>query len=409
MAATLIDSQKPIKDDKFNHVIGENYELALSESIQTLLDSKNRDSSAFASTFYELMQARDNPPLESIWFYSALTYRCNHKNSPGGEPSRVSATKDLFQLISSCSASSTSSRSIGLLAPVIYEAYRVLVDLKSGDLSSKRESKIMKDIKSLVDAILGFISVCCSANDGGLVSNSDGFFQPLEDLIRIWIGEASEGKENFELFFPLLGDDIVGRLSEEGTFVGELAGAVITEAFLLKLCLYFCSGVSKQELQKEPRAWAVSSITGFRNFYFFETLVGMLLEPNLPVTSILSSEDEVSLRNVLYDAIVLVEYSFFNFDEVSHLPNKRVIRLAIARVIVTHEATESFRVKGDQTKAISYINAFSGSQLPAQLVKLVTSEIGMDSKASQPKSGYLILRIKGSEYWKTASENATRG
>lgn len=49
-------------------------------------------------------------------------------------------------------------------------------------------------------------------------------------------------------------------------------------------------------------------------------------------------------------------------------------------MLVIHEATELFRRKGDQTKAISYINAFSGSKLPTQLIKLVSNEIDLGSK-----------------------------
>ncbi|PSS20820.1 hypothetical protein CEY00_Acc09860 [Actinidia chinensis var. chinensis] len=379
MDSALIHPPNTPNRQKPSDFIGENHELALNQSIQDLLHSQNHDFSALSSTFYELMQARPNPALESIWVYSASIFR--QSNSLKDEISdRVSAIKALFQLMSGCSASCGSSKSIVFLAPVMYEVYRVIADLKGKELGSKREKKLMREIRSFVNAILGYISVCCSANDDG-----DDFIRPLEDLIRVWIGdvvdETLEAKEVFTLFFPLLGDDIVGRLGVEGCGVSEFAGVVIAEAFLLKLCLDFCSGDSKQEL----RSWAVGSITGFRHFYFFETLVRMLLEDTLPVTSLLSSEDEVSVRKVLYDAVILVDYSFLNLDKLTHLPAKRVKSLAISRLLVTYEATELFRGKGDQTKAISYINAFSGSQLPSQLIKLVANEIGVDSKAGQPR------------------------
>lgn len=257
----------------------------------------------------------------------------------------------------------------------------MVVDLEGKELGSKREKKAMREMKSLVSAVLGYIGVCCSADND--YDNDGDFSRPFEELIRVWIGdgvgENIEGKELFKLFFPLLGDDIAERLSVEGSSVSEVAGVVIAEAFLFKLCLDLCWGDSKPEL-KELRNWAVGSISGFRNFYFFDALVRILLVQTLPVNSLLSSEDEVSLRKVMYDAVILAEYSFLNLDKLVDLPAKRVRSLAIARVLVIHEATELFRRKGDQTKAISYINAFSGSKLPTQLVKLVSNEIGLGSK-----------------------------
>lgn len=212
------------------------------------------------------MQARVNPPLETIWFYSALSFK--RTNLPKDEIfDRVSAAKDLFQSVAGFSASCSSSKSIVLLAPVVYEVCRLVADLEGKEeLGAKREKKVVREIKSLVDAVLGNISVCCSANgdDGG-----GDFCRPFEELIRVWIGQDIEAKEVFKLFFPLLGDEIVGRLSVEGSSVSEVAGVVIAEAFLLKLCLDFRWGDSEPGLEKELRNWAVGSITGFRNFYFF--------------------------------------------------------------------------------------------------------------------------------------------
>lgn len=126
-----------------------------------------------------------------------------------------------------------------------------------------------------------------------------------------------------------------------------------------------------------------------------------------------SSEDEIILRKVLYDVVILPEYSFLKPDRVAHQPSKQ--SLAIARLMVTYEATEIYRYmqlnfygmsssgkvssegdiiwlsfcrkEGDHTKAISYINAFSASHLPAELIKWVNNEIGTGNKSSGP-NGY---------------------
>ncbi|XAR53421.1 hypothetical protein NMG60_11021966 [Bertholletia excelsa] len=389
MALTLTETPQnpnPDPNPNRNHFVGENYELSLNQLMQEVLDLNGCDSSSLAATSYQLMQARADPPLETIWVYSALTFR-NSNSAKDDYLDRVSAMKDLFKLISGCSASCSSSKSIALLASVIYEVHSVLVDSRGKDLGFKGEKKLMREIKSLVNSVLGFISLCCSANEIGDGLDSEGLVRPLDDLARLWVTEHQIDKtsESFKLFFPLLCEEIVQWLTVEGNGVSELAGVVILETFLLRLCLGFQTGVSKIELQRELRTWAIGSITGFRHFHFFEALVRTLLERTLPVTSLLSYEDEIYLKKILYDAVILVDYSFLSPDKMVDLPAKRIKGLAIARVLVSHEATELFRREGDQTKAISYINAFSGSQLPSQLVKLVIGDIGMGSKAGQPK------------------------
>lgn len=126
-------------------------------------------------------------------------------------------------------------------------------------------------------------------------------------------------------------------------------------------------------------------------------------------------EDEMLLRKVLFDAVLLVEYPFF------YLNAKYIKSLTLTRLIVTHEAVEYFRYEelikffyyvsivlslyfsmqlltvsycrgvGDQTRALSYTRAFSASRIPWQIIKWVTSLSGVEENAgrtngSSPKS-----------------------
>lgn len=56
-----------------------------------------------------------------------------------------------------------------------------------------------------------------------------------------------------------------------------------------------------------------------------------------------SSADEISLRKVIYDAIILCEYPFLNPERAIHLPVDRLRSLDMARLIVTNEAIEYLR------------------------------------------------------------------
>ncbi|KAL0337314.1 UNVERIFIED_CONTAM: hypothetical protein Scaly_2006500 [Sesamum calycinum] len=317
MASTLAAP----KSHNLPHFIGKNYEISLNQSIEALLTSiRNSDSgnsTNFASDFQEFVQSKADPPLESIWVYAALTFTSS--STPKTDPfSRILAIKDLLQLIVSCSASCSSVKSIALAAPVIYYLHGFILDVKGFQLGPKKERKLNGEIKTLVDSILGYINVCCNGFDGN--------FDDLENLIR-----------------PL--------------------GSVVAEAFLLKLCWKIREEGFGEKMQNELKSWIVGSITALRSSYFYVTLLSMLFEQVLPITSLVSLEHQDGLREVLFDALIVVEYSFLSPDSLGQLPVKD---------------------RGDHTKAISYLNAFANSSLPSLIVKWVRTEIGNESGTNAP-------------------------
>lgn len=367
-----------------NGLISENYNLTLAQSMQSVVAEVQKETpnfTHFVDIFYELMQAKIDPPLETIWVYVALSFR--RLNFTDEDPlNQLSVVKDLFQLISACSGSCGSSESIALLAPVAFQVYKVAVELKGRDLGSKRDKKVIRELKSLIDAILGFVIVCYCKNLNGqsdVISDNDlNPIVPVKYLFSLWMDKNG----NLESFLPLVNADVFREICERECDVNHLAGVVVVEVFLLKFCLNFMVGDAGKELEKELTSWVVSSITKIQNVYFFETLLKMLLEPSFRFTSILSSNDEVLLRKVLYDAVILVEYSFLNPKRAVHLPAERIKSLSLTRLIAMQEAIEFSREDGDQKRAISYASAFSSSKLPSQIIKWIASQVGMDEKAS---------------------------
>ncbi|KAL0558478.1 hypothetical protein IC582_003051 [Cucumis melo] len=374
MALGLVESMESINPLKKNPFLGENYEFTLEQSIQNVLAEIRKGNvvfSRFTEGFYKLIQARADPPLESIWFYSALTFRSSF-NPKGDFLERVAAMKVLFQLVCSCSAPCGSSKTITLLSPVVSEVYKLVIDMRGKDLNSKREKKAMREVKSLVEAILGLtnLSSCedSNKNDKSLDFN---FITPFVDLISIW----THPNEGLDQFLPLVCSEVREEFSSGECDVRRLAGVVIAETFLVKLCLDFNCGHSRQALEEDLRNWTVGSITRIRNFYFFETLVRLLLEATLPVTSLLSTDDEALLRKVLSDALILVDYSFLKPEKAINLPAEHTAFLAVKRLILTYEATEFYRKHGDQNRAISYLNAFSSSLVSSQIIRWVKSQM----------------------------------
>ncbi|KAL3829969.1 hypothetical protein ACJIZ3_018771 [Penstemon smallii] len=362
------------------HFVGKNYEIALNQSIEALLTSlaspDSRNSSSFTSNFLELVQSKADPPLETIWVFAALTY--TDPSTPINEPlDRIIAIKDLLQLIISCSASCNSIKSIALVAPVIYILHNFILDLKSLQLGPNKEREVKREIKGVVDSVIGYINVCCNGVEGKI----DDLIRPMNDLIRVWI---VDNVDSLRVFFPLLSDDTIAKVSVEGFGMVELAGFVVAEAFLLKLCWKIEEEGIGGKMKDELKSWVVGSITGFRNSYFYVTLASMLLEPVLPITSIMNLEYEDGLRKILYDALILVEYSFLSPENLSRLPAAHAKRVNFTKLMVTNEAIDLFREHGEKTKAISFLNAFTNSSLPSQIMNWVRSEIGNEFSNIEP-------------------------
>ncbi|PPR89651.1 hypothetical protein GOBAR_AA31032 [Gossypium barbadense] len=362
-SATTIHHSKP----------ADTFQLMLSESIHrffTEYRSGSTDFSHFTSIFSRLLQNLPDPPLEFVWFYSAVTF---HSTNKFNSPNPVSSSKDLFQLLVSCSTSCNAGKRISVLAPVIYDLYPLVFDRK----------ELKREVESLLDGIMSYISICCGMEDDG----NDDLSSRFGDLLRVWmvdrVGMEGEKRDDLKVFFPLVSEES-RRVIRGGCRVRYLAGVVMCQAFLLRLCLKFGYGIPKLELENDLHDCAVQMITGFRSFHFLDIFLRMLLEPVLPVTSPLGHGNEVILRETLYDAVIKMDHAFLGPEGGILLPGRQVKDLALTWSFVADNAIRSVRENGNQTKAISYINAFSESWLLSQLIKWVTSQTGMVDKATSP-------------------------
>ncbi|KAL4335558.1 hypothetical protein GQ457_07G045050 [Hibiscus cannabinus] len=343
------------------------FQLMLSESIHrffTEYRSGSTDFSNFTSIFSRMLQNLPDPPLEFVWFYTAVTF---HSTNKFNSPSSISSSKDLFQLLVSCSTPCNAVKRISVLAPVIYELY----PLAFGQKEFKGE------VESLLEGIVGYISICCGVEDDG----NDDLSSRFGDLLRVWmvdrVGKEGEMRDDLKVFFPLVSEEAREAISA-GCGIRYLAGVVMCQAFLLRLCLKFGYGLQKLELEKDVHDSAVHMITGFRKFHFLDIFLRMLLEPVLPVTSLVGHGNGVILRETLYDGYKDGPYIPQSTRRKSATwQTTKDLALTWSLLLTSHTVNEN----DNQTKAISYINAFSESWLPSQLIKWVTNQTGMGDKA----------------------------
>lgn len=316
------------------------------------------DLTNFHRVFSRVLSAYPDPPLEAIWFFSALSFH-----------DRPDDLRSLLQLLSAFTASSNvAAKPLALLAPVVSELFH--------------SEKTRRETEALVEAVLSYISICSSraaaSATNGTSADAGKLLPAFGELVKVWSVRHSRDRCPFQVLFPLAGEEARRELMKEGCSVEYLAGVVVAEAFLLRLCLKVqnATAMPRAELQKELRIWAVSSIPVFRNQHFFGVLLNMLLNSPLPVYSLLSADDEILVRDVLYDALILVDYSVINKCAGVDQADSSLLPIYLLRLVITLDAVNDARRKGDQGRALSFINAFSTSNVPNYFIKWATCQTG---------------------------------
>uniref|UniRef100_A0A804NHP4 Uncharacterized protein n=1 Tax=Zea mays TaxID=4577 RepID=A0A804NHP4_MAIZE len=209
------------------------------------------DLTNFHRVFSRVLSAYPDPPLEAVWFFSALSFH-----------DRPDDLRSLLQLLSAFTASSPgTAKPLALLAPVVSELFHA--------------DKPRRETETLVEAVLSYISICSNrsapSSTVGATADAVSLLPAFGELVKVWSVRYSRERCPFQVLFPLAGDEARRELMKEGCSVDYLAGVVLAEAFLLRLCLKVqnATGVPRSELQKELKIWAVSSIPVFQNHRFF--------------------------------------------------------------------------------------------------------------------------------------------
>lgn len=359
----------------------QDYEAILKDSINHFITESRKGEKCFMAErmiLHRVIQTMDDPPLEFIWFYAALTF--NSSSLYFQEPcNRVVVLKDLFQLVVSCSEPCSGVQRVAVLAPVLY----ILCSCW------KREVCVRGEIEGLVERIGSYISICCvDCFEGeGDVVLGDNLMGNFVDLVRVWnvdhIGKGVGLGDALRLFFPLLSDEVRNQVDAR-CGMGVLAGVVMVQFFLLRLCLR----VSRKEKQGDLKLSLYQAVGGFQNSCFHDMLFRMMLEPSLPVTILLSSEEERLLRRVLFDAVLLGELPFLKSGRFSQLHESHLKNMFLAWLLVADNAIEFEREygAGQHATTVSYTQAFSRSDIPNLLIELVANQIGMKEKLSRPNT-----------------------
>ncbi|RWW76810.1 hypothetical protein BHE74_00015077 [Ensete ventricosum] len=258
MDPIILESPTATKPLVFGPLADPNFHSVLKESIDRYLIEVKKEScdfSAFRSIFFRLLQSSVDPPIEVIWFYTALGYH-EAIRSKRDVLDRVFAIRDLLQLLSACSASCNGPKSVALLAPVVSELYHCVREEKK--LSGKVAKKLRKEIESLADGVVSYISICSGRSSDGQEHCNSYLLPCFIDIVSVWTVQHLGEGDGLNVLFPLVSDEIRVCFGQERCWIGQLAGIVVAEAFLLNLSLKVqVDGSPRPDLQNELKVWAV--------------------------------------------------------------------------------------------------------------------------------------------------------
>ncbi|KAJ0566205.1 hypothetical protein HanIR_Chr06g0271191 [Helianthus annuus] len=369
----------------------ETLEPMLNESIYHFLTEFHNgrtDFSELTSIFFRLIQSMTDPPLEFIWFYSAITFQTLNSTAVTDSHRLFLSVNDLFHSLVSFrhrSHNNNCFKSVSVVAPVLYSLVNFKFDV----------SRLKNEIVGLADAIVGHIIMCCNNSSNGLAGEEVG--AGWVGLVPIWIADQvrrNEGRvDGFKLFFPLSSEDMRrGVVGDCG--MRYLAAVVMVEAFLFRLCLMFDSGVARADFDKDVKSCAAQIIQGFKkNTSFLVMLFKLLLEPSLPVGELLAAPDELILRRLLYDVALDFGPSLSCDTSLDDAQYKEIV---ILWLFVANSALQFASANGDHVGVNCYLNAFSASQLPQQIILWVTGVTSVKPTVpdiSSPKDiiGWLLV------------------
>ncbi|KAF8115903.1 hypothetical protein N665_0025s0346 [Sinapis alba] len=326
------------------------------------------DFSDFESIFTRLLQDHPDPPLELLWFYSAIVF---HSSKLDFGDDSVKLTRSFFQMLVSLSDSFSGAKRVALLSPLVYHLSR-LVKTRRGD------------VLELLDGIVSYVRAYCGDERGG-GGGEDGLLMvsgfSFTDLSRVWVVDEEVGEsygdvvgDCLEMFMPFVSERLRKEIGSESCTVGYFAGIVSSQLLLLSSCLRFDPEMSRSEMRKDLRESVLQMISGFNSCYFFDVILKMLLlEPYLHLTSLLGPEDEAALLETITEAVIeSAERLFLNPGSGNSQRSLQLKNIAINWLFLFGKA--SLRKIEDQEETSRYMNMFSNSRIPYHLVNWVISQ-----------------------------------
>jgi hypothetical protein len=358
--------------------------LAYSRSVEAAVEAAKsgvKKNFAFATPWREaivrLLQSRANPPLSLFWSFVVI----ERSILTNGD---AKVASDIEVMTASCVLQSLKCMTTGFcdgpvaiaaIAPIVRSAFETLViysssESKNGADAATHEKKLLfENLSQLIRDLSGFIALChhkeCPA-PGGL------FKAPSVCLgLDKWIAEGTEFSSLFPFASTSLESSIKKDISSADT-ICTLGVLVEAEVGLLRLLAEVVHErpLGRSELEKKLK----HELIVYAKFLGSSgVILDALLAPPLPVLSILSADEESTLRGILGEVVVtkVANPDMFNYDNGPSPPSKLGAQnecvVFLKRLSIARKTAAYFRSMNENLRASDLLSNLRRQSAPSQL------------------------------------------
>lgn len=356
--------------------------LAYSRAVEAAVEApksgiKKKEITLWREAIVRLLQSRANPPLSLFWSFAVSERRVlTNGEAKVALDSEVATAHSVLQSLK-CMTSGfcDGPTAIATMAPIVRIAFETLVILcssecKNGaDMTVKENAKLWGSLSTLIREVSGFIALChhkgCPA-PGGL------FKAPSVCLgLDKWIAEGTEFSSLFPFASTSLESSIKKNISSVET-IFTLGVLVEVEVALLRLIADAVQErpLGRSELEKKLK----HDLIVYGKFLVSSgVMLDALLEPPLPVLSILSEDEESLLRGILGEMVVtrFPDSEMFNHENGPSPPSKLGAQnecdVFLKRLSIARKTAEYFRSKNEHLRASDLLSSLRRQSAPSQL------------------------------------------
>ena len=352
------------------------YSRAVEAAVEAVKSGvKKKQVTPWREAIVRLLQSRANPPLSLFWSFAVIerSILTNGEAKVASDSEVETAHSVLQSLKCMTSGFCDGPVAIAAMAPIVRSAFETLVKCSASESKNGAgrtdDKKLWENLTKLIRHVSGFIALChhkeCPA-PGGL------FKAPSVCLgLDKWIAEGTEFSSLFPFASTSLESSIKENISSADT-ICTLGVLVEAEVALLRLLADVVRerSLGRSELEKKLKHELIvyGKVLGSSGF-----ILDALLEPPLPVLSILSPDEESTFRGILGEMVVtrVPNSEMFNHENGPSPPSKLGAQnecvVFLKRLSIARKTAAYFRSKNEHLRASNLLSSFRRQSAPSQL------------------------------------------
>jgi hypothetical protein len=355
--------------------------LVYSRAVEAAVEAAKRGvKKDFATPWREaivrLLQSRANPPLSLFWSFVVIERRIltNGDAKVASDIEVTTASSVLQSLKCMTTGFCDGPVAIAAIAPIVRSAFETLViysssESKNGADATNEKKLLFENLSKLIKDLSGFIALCHHKE----CPSPGGLFKAPSVCLGLdkWIAEGTEFSSLFPFASTSLESSIKKDISSADT-ICTLGVLVEAEVGLLRLLAEVVHErpLGRSELEKKLK----HELIVYAKFLGSSgVILDALLAPPLPVLSILSADEECTLRGILGEMVVtkVPNSEMFNYENGPSPPSKLGAQnecvVFLKRLSIARRTAAYFRSMNENLRASDLLSSLRRQSAPSQL------------------------------------------